>query len=233
MKNLNNISNFRRVNIHGFNGDEHNGEFIIDRYNNGEFYLVIVSNGVGWDHVSVTLHRRNGSNIKRCPTFEEMQMIKDKVFDEDELVYQIHPREEDYINTHPYCLHLWKPNKCNIKIPPINSVNDNYFRNNYTYFEHDGIIVAIKITQIDGWQVARVNCFTKDGKLIKSNPSWDIMCEAKSLVFGDRDAAFQFMTSSSYKHNGLDIWYTNNLKLMPPLPWSRLVGIDKKSGKRK
>lgn len=40
MKNLDNISNFRRIDLYGdgFLGDEANGAFIIDRYNNGEFY---------------------------------------------------------------------------------------------------------------------------------------------------------------------------------------------------
>ena len=41
MKNLNNINNFRRMDLYG-------DGFIIDKYKNGEFYLVITSNGQGW-----------------------------------------------------------------------------------------------------------------------------------------------------------------------------------------
>ena len=50
MKNLNNINNFRRMDLYGdgFVGDDYNGAFIIDKYKNGEFYLVITSNGQGW-----------------------------------------------------------------------------------------------------------------------------------------------------------------------------------------
>lgn len=50
MKNLNNINNFRRTDLYGdgFVGDDYNGAFIIDKYKNGEFYLVITSNGQGW-----------------------------------------------------------------------------------------------------------------------------------------------------------------------------------------
>ena len=61
MKNLNNINNFRRTDLYGdgFVGDDYNGAFIIDKYKNGEFYLVIASNGQGWDHVSVSMHRKN------------------------------------------------------------------------------------------------------------------------------------------------------------------------------
>ncbi len=234
MKNLDNISNFRRIDLYGdgFLGDEANGAFIIDRYNNGEFYLVIASNGQGWDHVSVTIHKKNGGSVKKCPSYQEMMMIKEKLFSEEDVVFQLHPREEDYINTHPYCLHLWKPNNCNMVVPPLNSINNDELTEN-TYFEYEGIIVRIKTGELDGWQVARVYCFTKDGKLIKSNPTWDIMCKVKSLIFGEKDAAFQFMSSTSNKHLGLDIWYPKNLDLMPPLPDAYLVGIDKKNNKTK
>lgn len=235
MKNLNNIHNFRRIDLYhnGFVGDAYNGAFTIDRYKNGEFYLVIVSNGQGWDHVSVTLHRKNGANIERCPSFEEMQMIKEKIFTEEEVVFQLHPREEDYINTHPYCLHLWKPNNCSMFVPPLYSVNNDELLEN-TYFEHEGIVVEVKTGEIGGWQVARVSCFTKDGKLIKSGPNWDAMCKAKSLVFGEQDAAFQFMMkTSTVKQTSLDIWYPKDLELMPPLPGAVLVGTDKKFIKKK
>lgn len=229
MKKLNNISNFRRVDLYGdgYVGDEYNGAFVIDRYKNGEFYLVVAASGEGWDHVSVSLHRKNGANIKKCPSFEEMMMIKEKTFEDNEIVFQIHPKEEDYINTHPFCLHLWKPCNYDINVPPLNLMNCDELIDGLC-FEHDGIIVRTKIGEINGWQVVRVYCFTKDEKLIKTTPSWDIMCEAKSLIFGDKTTAFQFMTSSNNKHIGLDIWCPKSLDLMPSLPNSSLVGYDKK-----
>lgn len=235
MKNLNNINNFRRIDLfgNGYVGDDYCVAFVIDRYKNGEFYLVIVSNGGGWDHVSVTLHKKNGANISKCPSYEEMLMIKEKIFHDEETVFQIHPREEDYINTHPYCLHLWRPNNCNMVIPPLYSVGDDQLVEN-TYFEYEGVIIRIKTGEIDGWQLARVYCFTKDGKFIKGGPNWDAMCKAKALVFGEKDAAFQFMMSTSnIKHTSLDIWYPKRLELMPPLPDALLVGIDKKFSKKK
>ena len=131
------------------------------------------------------MHRKNGKSIKKCPTFEEMKMIKEKLFSEEEVVFQLHPREEDYINTHPYCLHLWKSNDCNMIVPPLNSVNSDELTEG-AYFEHEGIIVRIKTGEFDGWQVARVYCFTKDGRPIKSSPTWDVMCEAKSSLHQDR-----------------------------------------------
>ncbi len=234
MKNLDMVCGLVRVDLYGDGvvGDEHNGAFVIDRHKDGEFFFLVASNGFGWDHVSVSLHRKNGANIKRCPSFEEMQMIKEKLFAEEEVVFQLHPREEDYINTHPYCLHLWRPNNYNMNIPPLHSVNEDELSSNLE-FEHDGITVKIKIGNTDGWQVARVNCFTKDGRLIKSSPTWNVMCKAKEIAFGEEEAAFQFMASGNSKRTGLDIWYPTSLSLRPPLPNAVLVGVDKKFVKKK
>jgi len=54
-----------------------------------------------WQHVSVSLSNR-------CPSWEEMAMIKNLFWGEDETVIQFHPKKSEYINNHPYCLHLWK-----------------------------------------------------------------------------------------------------------------------------
>lgn len=54
-----------------------------------------------WDHVSV-------STPTRCPTWAEMCHIKTLFFERDEEAMQLHP-VRDYINNHPYCLHLWRP----------------------------------------------------------------------------------------------------------------------------
>lgn len=63
---------------------------------------LIVSNGGGWDHVSVS--RRD-----RCPTWEEMDTVKRLVFRDDEIAVQFHVNDERKINRHEYCLHLWRP----------------------------------------------------------------------------------------------------------------------------
>ena len=61
------------------------------------------SEGAGWEHVSVSLP-------DRCPTWEEMSFIKNLFWDEEDFVIQIHPAGSDYVDLHPYCLHLWR--KC-------------------------------------------------------------------------------------------------------------------------
>lgn len=71
----------------------------------------VASFGGGWDHVSV-------SYASRCPTWDEMQRVKDMFFREDEIVVQYHPAKSEYVNNHPYCLHIWKPQTERIPTPP-------------------------------------------------------------------------------------------------------------------
>lgn len=61
-----------------------------------------VSDGVGWDHVSVSLPTR-------CPSWEEMCWVKRLWFLDEEAVMQLHPAKSEHVNYHPFCLHLWRP----------------------------------------------------------------------------------------------------------------------------
>lgn len=45
----------------------------------------------------------------RCPTWSEMCRVKAAFWDDDDVVVQYHPARSDYVNVHPYCLHLWRP----------------------------------------------------------------------------------------------------------------------------
>lgn len=91
-------------------GYKNNGAFLIP-YENVTLQ-VIASDGEGWDHVSISLSGR-------CPTWEEMNFIKDLFFKADETVIQYHPRKTKYVNLHLYCLHLWKKQGCNFALPPV------------------------------------------------------------------------------------------------------------------
>lgn len=108
MKNLNYL-NEHRISFYGQLGDEHNGAF--DLNIKGEKYFVIASNGHGWDHVSV-------SHKHKIPSWKVMNTVKEMFFEEDEVVMQLHPANKDYINNHPNCLHLWRPQKEHIPQPP-------------------------------------------------------------------------------------------------------------------
>lgn len=76
-----------------------------------QIMAVIASDGLGWDHVSVSLSHR-------CPTWEEMEYIRDLFFADDETVMQLSVPRADHVSYHPYCLHLWRPQTEPIPRPP-------------------------------------------------------------------------------------------------------------------
>lgn len=86
-----------------------NGFFLFPHYRINDYEIrCMVSDGMGWEHVSVTVSHKN-KDSSRCPTWEEMCWVKDMFWNESDVVVQYHPAKKDYISMHPYCLHLWKP----------------------------------------------------------------------------------------------------------------------------
>jgi hypothetical protein len=73
------------------------------------------SDEIPWEHVSV-------STPKRCPNWLEMSYVKDLFFDPEEAVMQLHPPQSQYVNHHPFCLHLWRPLQVTIPMPPLIAV---------------------------------------------------------------------------------------------------------------
>jgi hypothetical protein len=65
----------------------------------------------GWEHVSVSTRRR-------CPNWQEMCFVKDLFWEPEECVMQLHPPKSQWINNHPYCLHLWRSKREAIPMPP-------------------------------------------------------------------------------------------------------------------
>ena len=66
-----------------------------------------------WDHVSVS-----PSKNRIIPSWDDMCMIEDIFFREDEAVIQIHPPKDEYVNNKPNCLHLWRWNEGEMILPP-------------------------------------------------------------------------------------------------------------------
>ena len=81
----------------------------------------IMSWGAGFEHCSVSMPTR-------CPSWEQMCAIKDVFWNDDEVCMQLHPAKKDYVNNHPYCLHIWKPINEKIPLPPtiLVGLKDNY-----------------------------------------------------------------------------------------------------------
>ena len=87
-----------------------NGTFRI-RLLQGQVLYVIASDGFGWEHVSV-------SRSDRCPTWGEMCQIKCLFWDDEDCVVQYHPPLKEYVNNHPFCLHLFRPIGADFPMPP-------------------------------------------------------------------------------------------------------------------
>jgi hypothetical protein len=71
---------------------------------------IVLSNGGGWDHVSVSLSNRT-------PRYQEMKMVKRMCFKSDEWAMELHPPPSSYVSVHPYVLHLWRPQNGAIPTP--------------------------------------------------------------------------------------------------------------------
>lgn len=116
MKDLTYLEKYRQaaeeLRLYGRRGNAGNGIFKV--FVEGRSFSAIASNGGGWEHVSVS----PWGNKKRCPTWEEMCAIKDLFFEEGETVMQLHPPKSECVNLHPYCLHLWRPKRGEIPLPP-------------------------------------------------------------------------------------------------------------------
>lgn len=74
---------------------------------------VIWSFGGGWEHVSVAPRQR-----KVVPSWEDMCLLKEMFFTDDECVVQYHPPKSENVNNLSNCLHLWRPVKETIPMPP-------------------------------------------------------------------------------------------------------------------
>lgn len=74
---------------------------------------VVFSNGAGWEHVSVSPYAK-----RITPTWDDMCILKDIFFKDDEAVIQVHPAKKDYVNNMPNCLHLWRCTFTDMVLPP-------------------------------------------------------------------------------------------------------------------
>ena len=116
--------NDRRHSMSSTKEHGNNGAFIIPHYKiRGYYFQIIASDGMGWEHVSVSLYKQiskagRSKLVERTCTWDEMCYIKDLFWESDDCVIQFHPPKKDYVNLHPYVLHLWRPSNLDIERPP-------------------------------------------------------------------------------------------------------------------
>jgi hypothetical protein len=70
-----------------------------------------------WEHVSVSIAE---SNLP--PSWSVMCQVKEIFWGDDEWVMQLHPPKAKNINNHPGVLHLWRPQREKIPLPPETAV---------------------------------------------------------------------------------------------------------------
>lgn len=99
----------RRLTIHGTGSD---GGYGVVKY--GTLRVTVIwSDGGGWEHVSVNPFKKDYT-----PTWEDMCLLKEIFFKDDEIVVQIHPAKDQYVNNLEHCLHLWRCTCAKQPVPP-------------------------------------------------------------------------------------------------------------------
>ena len=93
--------------------DGNNGAFRI-KLNSGVAFT-IASDGLGWEHVSVSF-------VDHTPRWDDMCEVKDMFWGIEDCVVQYHPPKSVYGNAHEYCLHLWRPIGLELMMPPLELV---------------------------------------------------------------------------------------------------------------
>jgi len=66
----------------------------------GECAVFISIDGGRW-HMSISHHNR-------LPTYEELKGARYKLLDDNLNMAMIFPPKAEFVNVHPYCLHLWQ-----------------------------------------------------------------------------------------------------------------------------
>jgi hypothetical protein len=75
-----------------------NGAFLF-KFRGYEVFC-IASDGLGWEHVSVSIDR------ERTPSWDIMNHVKNLFWGEEDTVLQFHPPKSEYVNDCVGCLHL-------------------------------------------------------------------------------------------------------------------------------
>ena len=99
-----------------------NGHFLLDGPEGNRLFCV-VSDGCGWDHVSVSVCSNiiGATKPPRLPTWTEMDFVKRTFFRDDEVAVQIHPTKDAHVSN-AEVLHLWRSQDVAHPLPPIGMV---------------------------------------------------------------------------------------------------------------
>lgn len=205
MKNLH-LFDRNRVDMsyyYGSIGDGKNGVFEFNI--NGKQYFAVASVGGGWDHVSI-------STSNEVPSVDMMETFKQMFFKENETVVEYHPKKSEYVNNFDYCLHLWRPNKEEMKLPDSASLD----------YENGDNKVEKEQCKIKGNQIIIYKILSNEWKVVKivaEKPlNWEALCKIKKVQFGENVAAIQ-IHSQDIAQDSRNMYIccpTHNKLLTPP-----------------
>ncbi len=105
--------------------DEAPGFYLLPHPTVDDYFLFVVfSDSEGWENASISIRKlisrdqRKFKQVERCPTWGEMNFIKDLFWNPSEVAIQFHPAMANYVNNHEYVLHIWKPVGVEFPTPP-------------------------------------------------------------------------------------------------------------------
>lgn len=110
MKNIEEIKKTPNLFIEAETKNDGMGGKYYDKHT-GKWLNFIFSYQMGWEHLSVSMP-------SRTPTWDQMCIMKDIFWNKNEACVEYHPREEDYVNNHKHCLHIWRPTHEPLPTPP-------------------------------------------------------------------------------------------------------------------
>ena len=192
-------------------------EGMFDMFIKGNWYSIIASVGEGWQHVSAA----GFGGI--TPSWDVMEIIKNRFFRDDEFVVEFHPKKEEYVNNLENCLHIWAPIDRELPYPDLNELRRKKpklvakqpvrVNGNSYFYEH---------FETDEYEFVTVQSYGK-------RPEWEALCAIKEQVFGDVVAVSYHARKGDlmYRQNKnkpdrVTIWKSKQDKFFTPD--SRLVG---------
>ena len=110
MKSLEEIKQTRNLFIEAEAPNDGMGGYYYDSISDKKLNFIF-SYQLGWEHLSVSMP-------SRTPTWDMMCRMKDIFWNKDEVCVEYHPKEEDYVNMHKHCLHIWRPTEVELPVPP-------------------------------------------------------------------------------------------------------------------
>lgn len=110
MKTIDEIKQTRNLFIEAEAANDGMGGYYYDSVSNKRLNFIF-SYQMGWEHLSVSMPNKT-------PSWEQMCKMKDIFWNKNEACVQYHPKEEDYVNMHSHCLHIWKPVNDTLPTPP-------------------------------------------------------------------------------------------------------------------